>query len=321
MRALKRYTVLAVIPFVVVLMLHCDRNLPDKQADQILAANCLPQGLVKLPFYQRPNSVARPEQASDYREPLDADSIELFIYRADTIYHPVSLSQRCHIFISTYVATEDLIYLSRAEKYIRKLVSLCHQEDGALYAPYKMLYRVHSDTANTLNPPWYSGMAQGEMLSVLSKLYTFTGNEEYREYAHQIFAAFLRLRDNSVEPWVVRLDQEGFYWIEEYPHDVNPGMTLNGFVTAVFGVYEYYLATGDPKAILVYDLSLTTLKHYLPRYVRNGENSYYCLGHLSPANDGYHQLHIRQMEELHRISGDPFFEIMAETFRSSTAGN
>jgi len=119
---------------------------------------------------------------------------------------------------------------------------------------------------------------------------------------------------------VARIDADGYYWIEEFPHDTRPGMTLNGYIAALFGVYDYYHLTGSEDAEMIYELGLTTIKHYLPEFRRPGQRSYYCLGHQSVANDSYHRLHISMMGHLHRITGDEFFRAMGDSLTADSAG-
>jgi hypothetical protein len=268
-------------------------------------------GFVELPFDRLPNYRVDLKTARDYHEPLDADSIELMLYRGEVYYHPVFISHRCQRYISAYHHTGDSCFFRRAEKYARKLISLCIPVGDALYAPYPFPFSVHGDTSIAFSPPWFSGMAQGEFLSVLIRLYEISGDEVYLELAQRFFRSFLRL-GSSARPWVVRLDSASYYWIEEYPHHVRPGQTLNGFIGAVYGLYDYYRVTKDPRAKLILDLALTTLKDYLPSFRRENQLSYYCLGHRAEANYGYHVLHVRMMRELARITGDPFWEDMAE---------
>ena len=256
-----------------------------------------------------------PNTADSITGPLDADSIEQCPYRGGLYYHPVFLGHRIHVFLETYRRTGDQKYLRRAEKYVRKIMEICDVVDGTAYARYPFKYSVHVDSSITFEPPWYSGMAQGEFLGLLVALNHFTGNNDYIQYAHMVFKSFLRIGMDK-KPWVVRIDSSGFYWIEEYPHQIRPGQTLNGFIGAVFGIYDYYQATGDPAARRVYDASITTLKEYLPQYRRPGKYSYYCLGHLKEATPAYHQLHIQMLRRLYQLSGDPFFQVMADIFKA-----
>lgn len=247
--------------------------------------------------------------------PYDADSIEMYEYRGGVYYHPVKMSHRILNFINSYNATQDSTLLFRAEKYAAKLLELGLFEDSAAYLPYYFRFAVHADSANTMAAPWFSGMAQGEFLSILCRLYKITGKEKYLDYAGFIFKSFLRLKDEN-DKWIVRVDQDNYFWIEEYPHQYHPGRTLNGFITAVYGIYEYARLTDGDEPKYIYELSLTTLKHYLPQYRRAGTTSYYCLEHLHPADSGYHDLHISMLGYLYQFSGDMFFLEMQTFFEA-----
>jgi len=264
------------------------------------------QELVSLPVEETPRSGNHIAASDLYIEQLDDDSVEMFLYFGTRYYHPVNLSHRIYSFIGTYRATRNSKYLDRAVKYTAKLVDMLDYYDGAAYVPHEFRYAVHDDSANTFPVPWYSGMAQGEFLGVLVRMYEITGNEDYMALADDVFLSLQNLKPDHKE-WVVRLDQSGYYWIEEYPHDVNPGMTLNGFIFALYGVYDYYRVTKNVDALHIWELSLTTLKHYLPSFERRGRASFYCLGHFVSASEGYHNIHIEQMGYLYRMTGDNFF--------------
>jgi len=202
---------------------------------------------------------------------------------------------------------------SEAAAVFQALIRECHQEERALYAPYQFCYAVHGDSINTLTVPWYSGMAQGQMLTALCRLYEFTGQTEYLDMAQPVFESLKRLR-GSTDKWVVFIDRDGYYWIEEYPVRNRPLMVLNGFNSAVFGVYEYYLATGDKNARRLLELCLTTLKRYLPHYLNGVTTSWYDLVCSVEAPAAYHVLHAEQMLDLYRMTGDRYFHDMAEEF-------
>lgn len=269
-----------------------------------------PQLFVELPFDQLHGSSVNIPACEDYREPLDEDSIEMAEYRGELYYHPVVLAHRMYVFLGTYHGTGNETHLARAEKYARKLMDISYATNGARYIPYTVRYAVHGDSSITLPQPWYSGMAQGENLAIMTRLYELTDNPEYLEYARQLFRSLTRLQ-GAAAPWVVRLDSLDYYWIEEYPHDQRPGQTLNGYQFAVVGLYDYYRVTKEPDAHRVYELALTTLKQYLPFFRRPGQTSYYCLGHKAVTDEYYHGLHIYLTEKLFEMTGDPFFEIMA----------
>ena len=277
------------------------------------SAHRLPQTLAVLPVEQYPNDTLIQERVDSWYEPLDGDSIEMFAYRGGLYYHPVKTAQRCLEFLAAFRATKDQRYVDRGKRCVQRLLIEADRVGDAIFFPYRFDFAIHQDSANMLRAPWYSGMAQGEILRTLVRLYKVTGETKYLAYADSTFRAFFSLRGQS-NPWVSRIDAIGYYWIEEYPHDDRPGMTLNGFIYAVYGVYNYYCVTEDPDAKLVWDLSLTTLKHYLPSYRRDGQTSYYCLGHMDPATETYHALHTQMMGYLEQMNGDTLFTRMKEAF-------
>jgi hypothetical protein len=148
-------------------------------------------------------------------------------------------------------------------------------------------------------------MAQGEFLGVVVRLFECTGDSSYLELAHHVFRSLTQLRSAN-DFWVGRIDSAGYFWIEEYPLPA-PDQTLNGFIAAVYGVYDYLRVVKSPDAQRMYDICLTTLKHYLPDYRRPESISYYCLGHHEIPDSTYHGLHISMCRELYRISGDTSF--------------
>lgn len=290
-----------------VLLLTCTQGC-DKSPIEL--AHRLPQGFVKLDL----NEWAPPRQdtkwADEYNEPLETDSIELFSYRGGTYYHPVFMINRCKHFIDAYSVSEDSVYLRRAIRYVRKLMALSELHNDGAYLPYPFRFAVHGDSSLTFEPPWYSGMAQGAGLSVVMRIYDITEEEEFLDYGKILFATFAHPRSSDT-PWVSRIDSAGFYWIEEYPHNEKPGMTLNGFIAAVFGIYEFYCQTDDPRAKSILEMALTTIKQYMPEYRKHYQKSLYCLGHEAPSR-AYHFLHIAQMKQLYRITHDEYFQLMAE---------
>jgi hypothetical protein len=158
-------------------------------------------------------------------------------------------------------------------------------------------------------------MSQGNLLMVFVRLYELTGDDEYLDFSHRLFRGFLKLKGHR-KTWFARLDSAGYYWIEEYPHNEKPGMTLNGFIAATYGIYDYFRVTRDRKAKAIYDMGITTIKHYLPQFRRPGQTSYYDLGHRWPATKGYHFLHVEMLRQLHLMTGDEYFKKWADIFES-----
>ncbi len=268
-------------------------------------ANHLPQPFILLGPKSLPNTNVDVAYARKYVPPMDADSIELTVIGDSAYYHPVAMIHRCFHFLGAYLKANDTAQLRRAEKYVAKLRSLSIQSDSAIFLPYPFDYRVHKNAKLQLKTPWVSGMAQGEFLAIVTRLLEYTGDSVYLDLAHQSFRSLTRLSDKN-ELWVGRVDSAGYFWLEEYPLE-GLDQTLNGFVAAVYGVYDYLRVVGSDDARRMYDNCLTTLRRYLPEYRRPDSLSYYCLGHRHIADSSYHRLHISMCRELFRMSGDSIF--------------
>jgi hypothetical protein len=264
-----------------------------------------------LPYEELPRTEFPLRYAQDTSFPRDAEGVMLFEIDDQQYYHPVNMGGRCQILIDAYRRTDDSSYLSLAEKYARRLIAEAMEFEGALYYPYRFGYNVHSMDEARLDAPWFSGMAQGQMLGVLSRMFIATGDSLYLHAADQTFLSLQRLRDEA-EPWVVFIDERGCFWIEEYP-TATPSMTLNGFNTAVFGLYEYYQLTKNETAGEILQACLSTLKNYIPLFRRPGKVSLYGLTFRHYALN-YHQLHIEQFRYLEKMTGDHFFGAWADTF-------
>jgi len=214
-------------------------------------------------------------------------------------------------FISTYHNTQGAIYLDWAIKYADKLIELSKNDEHTLLFPYWFDFPLHGYEDFPMSPPWYSAMAQGQALTLFSRLYTLTMEEKYLEYANLTYNSFYLQFDeaNLEKNWVSVVDENNYLWLEEYPF--NPAnYTLNGFLFALFGVYDYYLIRPETE---VYDLlcaTLTTAKYNIPRFRSPNEASYYCLAHKVQA-DNYHTYHIKQIKFLYRMTNDEEFNRQA----------
>jgi hypothetical protein len=228
-------------------------------------------------------------------------------------YAPVPLAQQGLQLIHGYRATKDGRYLDVAAHVAARLSGTGRRSGSALYLAYDFDFRMHGRASETLRAPWYSGMAQGLAISFFLRLHLETGDARYRATADELMAAISRLRTSDRTPWVSTIDSRGYLWIEEYPlsHD----HTLNGYLFALLGVYEYWLATGSRSALRVLRGGVATLVHYLPQFRNPGAISAYCLKHRVQSA-GYHRTHIWQLERLAGISGVKFFSDMSAAFRA-----
>ncbi|MBK7142652.1 MAG: hypothetical protein IPH75_11285 [bacterium] len=307
---------LLIWPIILCGLIGCSPQSPPGLALPFDSAHAEPQPIIEMTLIRSPNMNVDINAASRFVEPMDADSIELFVTETgEKVYHPVFLCNRSLQFIAAFVRTNDSLFLRRAEKYASKLVTLSQDFHGALFAPYSFDHEVHNQRRWLLKAPFHSGMAQGQMLGVMSRLALLTREQSYLDHSHQLFESLTRIQQRDM-PWVSRVDTAGYFWIEEFTLEGGVDQTLNGYIAALYGLYDYWNLTKDPRARRMWDASLTTLKRYLPEFCRTGIGSYYCLGHHEGANDEYHRLHISMCRELHRLTGDEFYLEIARRLNS-----
>ncbi|MFI6286980.1 D-glucuronyl C5-epimerase family protein [Streptomyces sp. NPDC051018] len=207
--------------------------------------------------------------------------------------------------------TRKALFLKRAKAQAKRLIDRRVEARGGWYFPYPFNFTLGGHPGVTFKAPWYSGMAQGEALSLfvqLSQLEAVTEQERtlYRTAADGAFATLLRGEDGS--PWVVNKDRSGYLWIQEYP-GVGSGVddnTYNGMIFAMLGLWDYIQATGSELAAQLYDGCCTTIARYFPLLRNSRWYSYYCQTHRVP-HAGYHQHHIVLLRQLHWQTGSPVF--------------
>jgi hypothetical protein len=244
----------------------------------------------------------------------DDDGVILWRWTDDSLYyHPVVLCHDGFYLLAEYGRTSDTALLRLAEAYGRRLVAEADTFDGHLFFPYTFDYSVHQNEQWKLTADWYSGMAQGEAVGLFCRLFEATCDSLWFAYATQTLGSLTHERDDGF-PWVVFTDSIGCFWIEEYP-TTETSKTLNGFIYALYGVYDYYRIAGDSLSKRLLTRSMSTIKNYLPLFRRPDSVSYYNLTYRHYA-ENYHEVHIEQLRKLYLFSGDTTFAAYADSFRA-----
>ena len=168
-----------------------------------------------------------------------------------------------------------------------------------------------------LKTPWYSGLAQGQGVSLLLRahlqsVHAKASDAQYLEAANRAFAALTTpVADGGV--LCEHEDEDKNLWIEEYIVDP-PTHILNGFIWALWGVLDYSRACRDETARQMFDRGVETLLRNLPRY-DTGYWSLYELSQTPPrmlASPFYHRLHIVQLQVMAALTGNKRFEDFAD---------
>jgi hypothetical protein len=162
--------------------------------------------------------------------------------------------------------------------------------------------------------PWYSGLAQGNGLSMLVRAAGDGRLGRFADAAHRAFESFER---PVAEGGVIVTDGRGHTWIEEYL--VNPpSHILNGFIWALWGVYDYARWSRRRAAERLWDRCVETLENRLGDFQVDWWSLYEAphRGRRMLASVYYHQLHITQLRVLFRLTGRPVFRDTADRFET-----
>jgi len=247
---------------------------------------------------------------------LDADGVYKYYAADGNVYdHPVGQAQFALGCIASYRTETDparqAVFLTRAKTQADRLIDQHTEARNAWWFPYPFDFTHTVHTGVTYTAPWYSGMAQGEALSLfvqLAELDAVTDDDRarYLSAASGTFAS-LQIADDGY-PWAVNVDSDGYLWIQEYPASSTgiSDYTYNGMIFAMFGLYDYACATGSQAAADLYDGCATTIGHNFPNLRNTRWFSYYCGTHRIPAPT-YHQHHIELFEQLAWQTGSPDF--------------
>lgn len=240
-----------------------------------------------------------------------------FLIKGEKIYHPVNLCQKVIVNGLLYVNSSKEEYRKRALEYFNELFSGVQTDSrGNFLFPYWFPFKF----IQWLNPPWYSGMAQGQVLSAISVMYIIEKNEEYKNLARKIYPTLLYMKDSNT-PWVSLIDKDGYFWIEEYPAN-EPSHVLNGFVYSLLGVYDALsylnLDSKDNEVLLnILSAGLRTIRDNFLFFVNRKGYSYYSIG-KKVFSWYYHKIHTTQSWILFLISKDEKFLNYFNLLRGAT---
>ncbi len=231
------------------------------------------------------------------------------------VYHPLYVAQIAIAKHSAYITGEGEHYRDEFLFLVDWLVSVAVNDPaGYSYWTYNFPFLwVYLD----FQPPWYSGLAQGEVISALLRAHDLTAEASYRDLADRGMLVFHRTCDQH--GGMSAVDRLGYHTPEEYPGQPS-NHVLNGMILTLFGILDHYQITGDPQSELLYRRAIRYLEDRLFIY----DTGYWSLYDTYRTEDdpgalvseNYHQLHIDLLDILHEQTGLPIFLEYADRFRS-----
>jgi heparosan-N-sulfate-glucuronate 5-epimerase len=250
---------------------------------------------------------------ADYAGPYDDAGIPMLDYHGaiGLQYNPIAISQWGLANYNYFCETGDAF---REQKVLRAADWLVANLEQNAHGIWVWNHCFDWEYRDTLKAPWYSGLAQGQGISLLLRAGAQSGNGKYLQAVER---AFVCLTLPISQGGVLFEDEEDNLWIEEYLVDP-PTHILNGFMWALWGVYDLWLAQDDFSTRSIFDRGVKTLLSNLARYDTGYwslyEQSGTCLKML--ASPFYHRLHIVQLRVMTILTGDQRFSDFADRWQA-----
>lgn len=249
------------------------------------------------------------DRKAEYSGPSDSEGIPLLNYHGEIglQYNPIAIAQ-------WGLGNFNLFCRARGSRPCRKFILasdwLCNNLKPNAHGVHVWTHNFDWEYRQRLKKPWYSGLAQGQAISLLVRAHEETRDPTYLHIAKRAFSSFLAGIDSG---GVQFTDEGGDVWFEEYVVSP-PTHILNGFIWAAWGVYDYFLATGSKEAISLFAGAVKTLRQNLDRYDLGFWSLYEQSGTRLPmiASPFYHKLHVTQLRIMHKITQEEVFREYAD---------
>ena len=252
-------------------------------------------------------------EKADYRGAYDPSGIPQLDYHGDIglQYNPIAIAQ---FGLGNYNLWRRTADPERRKKFFLIADWLAAHLEPNAHGLAVWNHHFNWEYRDTLKVPWYSALAQGQGISVLVRAHKESGDARYLDAARQAFASFQQPIDQG---GIAFTDESGDLWFEEYIVDP-PTHILNGFIWALWGVHDYFLATRDSSVQELFSRGVRTLLHNLDRYDLGFWSLYEQSGTRLPmvASRFYHQLHIVQLRVMHRLTGEETFARVADRWEN-----
>ena len=184
---------------------------------------------------------------ADFAGDYDSQGIPLLDYRGQIglQYNPIAIAQ---YGLGNYNLFGQTGEQSRRAKFLKASDWLVEKLEQNRYGVWVWNHHFDWEYRDMLKAPWYSGLAQGQGVSLLLRAHRETDDQRYLDAAARAFQSFGRAVN---EGGVMFTDEHGDLWIEEYIVDP-PTHILNGCIWASWGLFDYALYLSDPKASVLF---------------------------------------------------------------------
>jgi heparosan-N-sulfate-glucuronate 5-epimerase len=167
------------------------------------------------------------------------------------------------------------------------------------------------DTFGALGKPAqyrYSAMTQGEAISVMVRAHSLTNDPAYETGCRRAMGLMRKPVQDGGVCWY----EAGQVFLEEFPGPQRDTV-LNGWIFALFGVYDFLLRFSDQEVQTLYEITCASLIRSVPEFDA-GFWSYYSSGSKRMASPFYHELHLSQLQAIQQITREPSMRLRLEAW-------
>ena len=170
-------------------------------------------------------------------------------------------------------------------------------------------YMFEAPSRDNMGKKWVSCFSQSLGISILLRAYQLSGDEVYLAKVRSAIKLYTVDLEDSGVLWK---DESGVY-LEEYPENP-PAHVLNGFMTGLFGLYEYKMVTGEDWADKLFNDCLETLIKIIPEY-ETPTGLKYDLKNTFEVNADYYYFIVQQLYAMHKITDREEFISWAKAWK------
>ncbi len=251
-------------------------------------------------------------QKAQYTGPSDSDGVPKLNYHGSIglQYNPIAIAQWG---LGNFNLYKQGVREHSYRKFLLASDWLCSHLETNSHGISVWQHHFDWEYRSRLRAPWHSALAQGQGISLLVRAHAETRDQKYLDAATSAFRSF---RTSIGEGGVAFTDAHDDLWFEEYIVSP-PTHILNGFMWALWGVYDYSVATGSPEARRLFAAGVKTVRANLHRYDLGFWSLYEQSGTRLPmiASPFYHRLHITQLRVMHRLTGEAIFAQFADRWQ------
>ncbi|MBL7927765.1 MAG: hypothetical protein JNK61_12750 [Bacteroidia bacterium] len=217
-------------------------------------------------------------------------------------YHPVVISQYA---LTVYDAWQRNGSAELKTKFLNQIKYLSNPKfytqinDTVVAYPYTVNF-------HDLRAPWYSGLAQAEVLGVLVRYYAITQDKT-------ILPLMVKIKNMMTLPvskgGLLNTTAEGNVWIEEYPNSAQHLHVLNGFMVTALLLDDYSrFFPADIETRKLVDDCFASVKAGVGFY-DTGYGLRYDRGTAAAVvNNWYMKAQVIEIDQLYEVTGDLFFK-------------